>query len=331
MTNIRSNLVFFVRLTFGIGLLTMAVAYVDFDALLVAVIRIDIFTFCVALIVSGIGTIILPALVTKRTLSVGNIRLSSWELIKINLAMRFYVLTLPHAITVGMRWHRYNRGQGKGWEIATLLLFERIVQLIAVVSFAFIFLSISSPKLPSSFQMLIPISVGLCILGLLLFFVFVSKNIFELADPLISFVSASLPSVLKQRIARLRIAIIDYQRLGSRGTGFIVCCTFGWYFCLVLSGYAVSNGLDTGLYFADVGWMRSTIFLLTLLPITVGGIGVREAGFALLFELHGIGYSAGLAFGLILLAIQLLLGLLGLLIETYRIIAKFWRTSRVKD
>ena len=69
------------------------------------------------------------------------ILLSFRALVMINLAMRFYVLVLPRAIALAIRWQRY-RAHGGGHHATALMVFERIVQLLVYGLAALVMLSL---------------------------------------------------------------------------------------------------------------------------------------------------------------------------------------------
>jgi hypothetical protein len=87
----------------------------------------------------------------------------------------------------------------------------------------------------------------------------------------------------------------------------------------VSSAVIVSRGLGIDVSFYDIGWMRSAVFLLTVLPLTVGGIGIREAGFAGLLYLYGVDRPTALAMPVVLLAIQVTIGAIGAIGELLRV------------
>ena len=64
-------------------------------------------------------------------------------------------------------------------------------------------------------------------------------------------------------------------------------------------GFCGSEALGLGLSFVDVMAMMAAASLLGLLPISVSGVGVREAFLALLFPALGLAAAQGVAFGLV--------------------------------
>jgi uncharacterized protein (TIRG00374 family) len=68
-------------------------------------------------------------------------------------------------------------------------------------------------------------------------------------------------------------------------------------------GWLVAQALGIDLTFADTVALIAMSSLLSLLPITISGIGVRESLFALLFPALGLAAGLGVAFGLAVFAV----------------------------
>ncbi len=322
MSRFRPYAIFALRMLIGVGMLAVAIKLVDADVLFDAMVSIRPLWFFMAIVVSALASIVVPAIITRTILKAGNFALRLGDLVKINFAMRFYVLTLPHVVTVGMRWLRY-RGptKGKGWEVAALILFERVVQFTVLVLSTLCFLLVGQDRLPEGLEILIPVSFAFSVLGIFVLASFLSSTAFTWMRTLSKKLLVFAPEFVSRRVELLTAAIADYQRLGNRHVSSVLVWSVIAYMLTISSAYMVSVGMNVGLGFADIGWIRSVVFLLMVLPITVGGIGVREIGFATLLYFYGVDESRALAFPLILLAIQLLLGLIGAVIECVRLIS----------
>ncbi len=76
---------------------------------------------------------------------------------------------------------------------------------------------------------------------------------------------------------------------------------------IIYSSYIiVSKDLDISISSVDIFFTLIIVGILNLLPITVLGIGVREATIIYFFGLHGINYEIAIAFSLIIFAIQII-------------------------
>jgi uncharacterized membrane protein YbhN (UPF0104 family) len=193
------------------------------------------------------------------------------------------------------------------------------VQGAVVVVFAFVFLLIAGDTLPASLRILRPLSGLLSLASVLVLIAFLSRRAFDVVRPVVDHVSGRAPRSIAGRVERLRTAIAEYHTLENRRVAFVLLWSVAGHLLFILSALVISAGLEMDVSFVDLGWMRSTVVLLTVLPITVGGIGVREASFGALLHLYGVDRSRALAFPLLLLAVQLMIGLLGAMLEAFRL------------
>lgn len=77
---------------------------------------------------------------------------------------------------------------------------------------------------------------------------------------------------------------------------------------------AMSVGIE--LSFAQMGWIRAAVMMVTMIPVSLGGVGVREAGFVLLLAPLGVPRGDALALSVLVFAVTVLsFGLLGAVSE----------------
>ena len=69
----------------------------------------------------------------------------------------------------------------------------------------------------------------------------------------------------------------------------------------------------------DLGWVRAALDLVLILPISIAGLGVRDASVVAMLSHLGVPSAAALAFSFLLLARTLSVALLGGLVEGTRI------------
>jgi uncharacterized membrane protein YbhN (UPF0104 family) len=81
---------------------------------------------------------------------------------------------------------------------------------------------------------------------------------------------------------------------------------------------AASIGVEVP--FLTLGWIRSVVQLLDNLPLSIAGLGVREASLLVLLEPYGVAGERALALAFLLLGRSLLLGLVGGVLEGVRVL-----------
>ena len=80
---------------------------------------------------------------------------------------------------------------------------------------------------------------------------------------------------------------------------------------------ALSLGMELSLM--AIGWIRAGMMLATLLPVSISGLGVREAASLVLLSYYNVPADAAIAYSLIVFMTSILfIGLLGGLAEAWR-------------
>jgi uncharacterized protein (TIRG00374 family) len=80
---------------------------------------------------------------------------------------------------------------------------------------------------------------------------------------------------------------------------------------------SIAANLHVALPFSDAAWLVGLISIVTLLPVSFGGVGVREAGFVGLLSMIGVPGAQALSVSLICSLIVVLAAAVGLLVELH--------------
>ena len=94
--------------------------------------------------------------------------------------------------------------------------------------------------------------------------------------------------------------------LSLKNNLYQIIITFASMGCLYGSFILISKDLDILIGPIDILLIAFITGILNLLPITILGIGVREATVIYLFNLYGVGYDISIAFSLIIFVIQII-------------------------
>lgn len=274
---------------------------------------IGVLAFLIGALFHLAASILIPAIVTSRSLQTSPLQLSLPALFRINLSIRFYSMTLPSASSTAIRFYKYQRQGSKQDALATLLI-EKAIQLSVYSSAGTAILLADGWNGGAR----LPALVGLGSVSLLTVLMLVAM-LTKLGPTVVARLQHSrLPRFLGRsapRLARLARSFESFGKLEFRTVVTLFLWTLLSFALFVSSALVIAEALDLEVSFATLAWMRGFVFLLTQLPITLGGIGVREAGFVGLLAAEGIDHAAALAFSLALLAIQVALGITGGLIE----------------
>jgi len=308
---------FFVRAVFTVIILIGCIYLVDIDELGSALTMAQPRYLFMTILITVLGTIIVPALLTWNALHVERLTLSLGRLVMINFAMRFYMLVLPRPVSLGMRWMRYKKG-GTGYDALALMVFERIVQMLVYSFSATLLLGLSMQSLPDygGYIWLMAAFIFLAaLLGIAPFFS-------SLANRLLGwFVAKSeqfMPRFIYRGLVKLLDAVAVFHKLTAMRILFVVACSMAGYVLLVGASWVLMQTMNFSISLLGLAWIRSTVFLIAQIPLTVGGIGLREAGFIGLLGMYGVSEHDALAFSLLFLCMHILIGLFGVAYDGYR-------------
>lgn len=300
----------------SVALLAACAWLVDFDDVVGAVRGIDPRMFLLAFLTNGIGTVVVRAWVAHLAAGASGIALGPWALLRVNLVARFYTLVLPRGAAAAVRWKHYAEG-GAAMAASALLLFETLVSMATLFGTAAIALAVL-PDRGGLADVLLPMSwLGFAATAAMVL-------------PFLHAPSARLAGRVNDRLLRrstrlsglaqrFTAAVAAYQRIPGRTIWGIVAVSLCGYVLFVLSAWILLEAMDLHLALAQIAWIRSVTLLLALIPISIAGLGVREASFIAFLGEYGVSSSEAFAFSMATFAIQLVLGAIGALLELARL------------
>ena len=311
------NIKFLVKVLLTLAILAGCFTLVDFDALAGALAKADMRHLGATFVITVIGSIIVPALLTWNALVDNRMSLTLGRLIMINFALRFYMLVLPRPVSIGMRWMRYRQG-GSGADAVALMVFERLVQLLVYSFTAVVLLGYSLASLPQFGLYVWLAAMGVFLLALAAIMPFFSVSASQLLGRMVVFSERFMPAFINRALARLTDAVAAFQGLALKRVLTVVVCSLASYVLLIAGSYVLMQTMDFRVSLETLAWIRSVIFIVTQLPVTVGGIGLREAGFIGLLHMYGVAEHDALAYSLLFLFIHILIGLIGVTYDGIR-------------
>jgi uncharacterized protein (TIRG00374 family) len=306
-----------VKILISASLLLLCLGFVEPAELAVALEGIGFWYFTVALALNLIGTVFVKAWIAYLTTRASGLRLRFVTLVRINLIARFYTIALPRGASAAVRWHHYRQG-GSGHAAAALLVFENLVSVFMLFFGAAFVLSFEAGRAGALAQGLLPVAwlgaIG-AMAALLPFLHRASARIFcRLLQPLVR-----RPGRLGSLVGRFLEAIDSYHSITGRQVGWIFIASALGYVFFVLAAWVLAISMSLGVGLLAIAWVRAVTLLVALVPVTVAGIGLRDAALIVLLREYGVSPGEAFAYAIASFAIQLLLGLAGALIEALRV------------
>lgn len=258
----------------------------------------------------------LAALQMQYVLDAQDHRLSWRGILAVNFITKFYGLFLPSYLSGGaIRWYHFSRPDGRRAESLAAIVFNRQLEIAVMLALGLMFLGQGQIGNTSNWSgTLLSAVAPFVLLGHLLVLL---RPLQDLMRRLVS--SLNLPNAIGSRVLKVLDAYATYGNHGLRFHGLLTTLCISRQLIGVVTLWIFANALHIGISPIDVGWVRSALDIALMFPISLGGIGVREASLAVLLGSLGVPSAAAIALGLLLLLRTLIFASLGGLIELWRI------------
>jgi uncharacterized membrane protein YbhN (UPF0104 family) len=257
---------------------------------------------------------------TKMMTDLQDMTLSVAAICRINFITSFYSLFLPGYLAGGViRWQRLARHDGKPAQALAIVLFGRAISTLVAVAIGLICWALDAQARA------VPV-YGVVLAGLFVMLLFgywllfsSSRRAKSLADFLLR--QRWLPGVVASKLGKVLHSGGRFDELGMRRLGATVGLLVVHEVIGITSFYLLAVALDMPLSFISIGWIRCYIMLITLLPLTMMGIGVRDGSLIVLLKTYSIAPALAVSYSTLLLGRTFVLGLLGGLSELWSV----WR------
>lgn len=103
--------------------------------------------------------------------------------------------------------------------------------------------------------------------------------------------------------APVDVLLATLRALVKKGILVGVPLTIAAYLATYSQGYILARALELDLSFVDVASLLAVTSLLSLMPVSVSGVGVREAFLSVVFPTLGISAALGVAYGVMVFAV----------------------------
>jgi uncharacterized membrane protein YbhN (UPF0104 family) len=238
------------------------------------------------------------------------------QLVRINFVCRFYSLFVHTIFGQGVvRWYMVTRDQSAPQRFLGVLLFERL-GFLSVVSAAVLLGSRLAP-VPGGNAMIATsglIAAVLCLTSLLGLFLITLPAFGDLAD-------RQLPPGATQPVnSRWSVLVDTLQSLclfQNRYDLLVMNLLFSlfWHLLFLSRVLVLATAAGFGLDWMTIFCIASLVLFLQSIPVSLSGIGVREAAYAFLFSLYGLPPEKGVLLGVLLFSQILIMALIGGLLQ----------------
>jgi uncharacterized protein (TIRG00374 family) len=257
--------------------------------------------------------------------------LSLSNIIEISFVSSFYSLFLPGLLSGGViRWYRFSRPRNKPFEALASITYWGLLDTFMLVLFGTIFMTfdISSGVFSSALPYLVVI-----LSVFLLLYLLILKNFFRvhLAEKMDNGERLVVLRTVKKTIQKMIRSIVQFQDLPRRSPLLMIGLSLLGHALGVLVFYVFALSLKLDLSVMNAGWIRSFIRIITMLPVSISGFGIREGTLIVVLRNYGIDPAYAVSFSFLLFSRMLLVGLVGGILEMKMFLySKFRRTDGKK-
>lgn len=229
-------------------------------------------------------------------LAIFKIKTRFFALFLYNLISMFYTMVLPGGKIMGdlVRGHRVahdHRGERQEKNQLFLLSFvDRGIGVLAFVIVMSILFIIQHPAV----DLLGKSSLAIGIFTLVTAILGVGFTFFGVFDWLLLFVQ-KIPLTPLKKLAAFILSSLQICRGNKRQLSKALIIAFAVVLLSGLALYAISKSLGLGIDYWTMVFFSSLTVILILVPITIGGIGLREGGLTFLLIQYGIDPEKALA------------------------------------
>jgi hypothetical protein len=296
------NLIFVLKLLVSVGIILFLFQRIDLKYLTAKLLSMQWSYLIVCLSLFFLGEI-LHALRWKILLKCKKIEVSTVKLLYFNFVGLFFNLFFPTAIggDVIRIYQMSTHSQNTSEAVASVLL-DRGVGFFTLLCVAPIMV-IFSTKQMETFAFFSPI-ILLSFTAMAAIFIF-----FRLKEPMQKWPSANKNKFYK-RIMHY-YDVLDAYRSHKKIILLAMVISLGMIFLGIFITYLISHGLGLDIPLAYFNIFVPIIFLITMIPISIHGLGLREGAFVFFFAKAGLSVPEALSISLISYVLTLIFGMIG--------------------
>ena len=228
------------------------------------------------------------------------------RLVEIQFISQFYGMLLPSGIGLAVvRWYKITQNRSGRRVFVVVTIIERVMLVLTLALCAAVPLFfVKDESLQGLRGSVLPVLSLIILVCLLFFAIFFSPWMYGKFSLFMQSIQSKFNIYWMKQILGIYEDFglyLNKQHLLSRSFFFHLI----FHALIFVRFYLVFTSLDIDLPPVTILWISMLVLLILSLPITLGGLGVREAGFAWFFTLYDIGPERGVVLGG-LLSVQLL-------------------------
>ncbi len=300
----------------GVVLIVFILSKVDLGKTLQYIGSADLFVLSAAVLLIVLAASVVKVARWYLLLKVWKIKTKRREIVQMTLAANGIGLITPAKAGDFLRafWIAKAEKMKLGAALATVFV-DRVSDVIALLCFGALGLFMAARLLTTHQGFVWSAAISLAAIAMLI--------VLSMQEKMVKFLSAGFIRVLvpKNMAKKSETLIHDFyealKNKNMRGSLFIVAVltAISWV-CILGSDFLIARALGLPVGFEFILIVMPLVFVVELLPISIAGLGTREASLIVVFSFIGVGSSQALAFGFMLFIFNTVQTIAGLLLYT---------------
>ncbi len=298
------------KLTVSVGILLFLFYKIDIVKTGQAILATDPFYYGAAIFLS-LFFLIVASIKFRILLMAGNIEVGIKKIYVINLISMFYTLFLPGDVGGALaRFYKFTDQRKEAAFVLASIVVDRLTAVGSQALVGMIALLIAGPTGFGGDSVMILLVSSMALLSTILILL-ISHSFADLLRRIFTMLfSGFTPVIIKRAFSSLWHAIETFQAnrpalLKAMFLSIIFQAT------IVAMNYLLIKAMGLDLSFIEIAWVVSVATLLQLLPITIAGLGLREAALIILLGYYGISQDIAMAYSILIFSVLIVFGLLG--------------------
>ncbi len=313
----RTWLVWLLRLAIATLLLSLLFVKVDVKDVLAELRNVDTGLWCVAILLSFAFRGILTYQ-TSVGLSPLGMHATFGQLLKITLIADFYALILPGTLLAGgaASWYKLKRIENKGIASAALVVFFRITYTLTLLGVGLVAICLDARSWMRALRL--P-ALGMFLACLVLFLPFISRPaarfVARTTEPVLR--SRRLPEWLQSKVREGRDTVFRFQTLRASQILLVFALSMLAIALAIFVWHLLAKAVGIQLPLLVIAWISSFLWIVEVIPISIGGLGLREMSLVAILHDYGIAQAQAVSYSLAIFSLMVVSGLAGGFLEAW--------------
>jgi uncharacterized protein (TIRG00374 family) len=252
----------------------------------------------------------------KRLTDVQGLDLPTLLVFEVNLTTRFYGLFLPggNVTALLIRIFKFTRERSQLTSVVVSLFADRITATLSLCMLGLVLWPLAQPHPDVWWLAVFALATLACAIPTYLVFI-------QPASPWLARLATPIQRFTPKLWGKLSCVLQRSRQTGGKDLVSSLALSVLAHAVGIVGYWLIAQSLGMAVSLLTIAWIRSGMMLVTLLPVTIAGLGVREVAALLLLQHYGVESDLAVAFSMLVFAATIIgIGLLGGLAEARRFV-----------